>query len=84
MLCFRIMDSVQGKRTEITVRVTQILREMAVAADDTNLDDDAMDEVDKLANQLSREFNDYVSAVWTKLMREETIIHEQIEVVIHF
>ena len=75
------MDSVQGKRTEITVRVTQMLREAAIAADDADLDDEAIDEIDKLAKQLSQEFNAYLTSVWSKLMREETVVHEQIEVI---
>lgn len=74
------MDSVQSKRTEITVRVTQLLREAAIAADDADLDDEAIDEIDKLARLLSHEFADYTNAVWAKLMRDETIVHEQIEV----
>ncbi|OXU31637.1 hypothetical protein TSAR_016127 [Trichomalopsis sarcophagae] len=75
----KIMDSVQSKRVEITVRVTQMLREAAIVADDADLDDDAIDEIDKVARQLSLEFNQYIDVVWKKLMREETVIHEQIE-----
>ncbi|KAJ8679642.1 hypothetical protein QAD02_015429 [Eretmocerus hayati] len=75
----KIMDSVKSKREEIRVRVKQTLREAALAADEADLDDETIDEIDKLARQLSIEFNDYASVVWTKLMREETIVHEQIE-----
>lgn len=70
----------QSKRVEITVRVTQMLREAAIAADDADLDDEAIDEIDKVARQLSLEFNQYIDVVWKKLMREETVVHEQIEV----
>lgn len=70
----------EGKKIEISVRVTQLLREASVAADEADLDDDAIDEIDKVANQLSWEFNDYVSTIWSKLMRDETVLHEQIEV----
>lgn len=76
----RLLESVEGKKIEVSVRVTQLLREASVAADEADLDDDAIDEIDKVASQLSWEFNDYVSGVWSKLMRDETILHEQIEV----
>ena len=69
-----------GKRTEIRVRVTQLVREAAIAADDADLDDDAIDEIDKLARQLSCEFYDFIDAVLMKLMQDEIDIHSQIEV----
>ncbi|XP_014219356.1 dynein regulatory complex subunit 3-like [Copidosoma floridanum] len=74
-----VLNSVQGKRTEITVRVTQMLREAALVADDADIDDDAIDEIDKLARHLAWEFGEYVHGVWSKLLHEETVVHEQIE-----
>ncbi|XP_058805797.1 dynein regulatory complex subunit 3-like [Phymastichus coffea] len=74
-----IINSIQGKRLEITVRVTQMLREAAIAAEDADLDDDTIDEIDRLAKQLSRDFNIFLVNMRTKLMREETIVDEQIE-----
>jgi hypothetical protein len=76
------MDSVQGKRVEITVRITQLLREIAIA--DADLDDDAIDEIDKVAKQLSQDFHDYTNSVWTKLMYDETLVHDQIDVIIFY
>ncbi|XP_011503446.1 PREDICTED: leucine-rich repeat-containing protein 48-like [Ceratosolen solmsi marchali] len=73
----QIMDSVQGKRVEISVRITQLLREAAIA--DADLDDDAIDEIDKVARQLSQEFHDYTNTIWAKLMYDETLIHDQID-----
>ncbi|KAL7300317.1 hypothetical protein TKK_0006946 [Trichogramma kaykai] len=75
----KIMDSVQSKRAEISVRITQMLREAAISAEDADLDDETIDQIDKLAKQLSNEFQAYVNNVWKKLMREETLLHEQIE-----
>lgn len=61
------------------MRVTQMLREAAIAADDAELDDDTIDEIDRVAKQLSRDFNIFLANMRTKLMREETIVDEQIE-----
>lgn len=70
----------KSKRVEIRVRVRQKLREAALAAEDDNIEDDVVDMIDKLASELSAEFNQYTNTVWIKLMKEETIVHEQIEV----
>lgn len=60
-----------------------MLREAALATDEgetnVDLDDEAIDEIDKVARQLVWEFGEYVHNVWSKLLNAETTLHEQIE-----
>lgn len=63
------------KKTDILATIKQLIKKLT-----GNVDTVTLENITKEAHQLSEEFNDIVTDVWTKLMSIEVDLNEQMEV----